>query len=906
MNYPLISEYIDAIKNAEDNFNELTNLRPVYTDEGEITMSSGNYAVVFKMTDGEKCYAVKCFTKEQKGRERAYNQICNSLNGIESSYLVAISYHDAELYVDSNQTDETEFPIVLMEWIEGVPLDIYVQKYKGNPFELYELCYKFRLMCKWLIEQKFAHGDIKPDNILVKENGNLVLIDYDGMFVSEMHDTASRECGTPEYTNPFYPRIYNSHIDDYPLALISLSLKLISISYDIQAKYDNGNGLLFSEWDILHIEDSELFTFVRSLILKESQLGGYYATFIKALSNNKLQSQDFDCSEEVPLLHLLEYWPRLVYIDNERKLKEGELDDSGIIYSKDGRGVIGFDKNTEYNGEDIHLKDGVICIYENAFDSFTPKLKLFLPKSLRYFNSKSLNDRYEMLSWESPWYVYDNGYIYTKDYTEAILWHDKLKNINSKVKIIGAYLYAGKLFNDSWPSNLKKIRNGAFNGASVPNSLSIPEGVVEIEKSAFSGCDAINVQLPASLQYLGSWCFHLCEKLNAVYFANGCQVHEIKESTFCNCKQLSSIVFPSNLNIIGDSSFLWCENIKDLFLPQTLKTIGKEAFGMKSHFGDDCNSKIENIIFPKELKIISESAFSGCNHLENIVFTSKKVIIEKDAFKDCPKLNSIQYNSIEFIGESAFRGCVIDFHSLNKVRFITPGALFGCKISSIGDSDYIVESNALYSKNHKELIYYWGTDTTFKLHEGVKTIKKDAFLNIPNVIILPNSFDENNIDEACFVSVLVVPFFFSNANYETEEHTILSYENVYVDDYGVVYSEDKHVLKRYSLGLPMKEYTVSKECEIIDDFAFGMFYDPDPEFGLSYRGNKLEQLILPDGLRVIGIGALNGCINLKSLEIPNTVVEIRDNAFDLCERLHHITLPKSLNRLGDNVFAECI
>lgn len=73
MNYPLISEYIDAIKNAEDNFNELTNLRPVYNDEGDIIMSSGNYAVVFKMTDGEKYYAIKCFySLSGRSRRRIY------------------------------------------------------------------------------------------------------------------------------------------------------------------------------------------------------------------------------------------------------------------------------------------------------------------------------------------------------------------------------------------------------------------------------------------------------------------------------------------------------------------------------------------------------------------------------------------------------------------------------------------------------------------------------------------------------------------------------------------------------------------------------------------------------------------------------------------------------------------
>ena len=53
MNYPLISEYIEAIKSAEDNFKELTNLCPVHGDDGQPVMTSGNFAVVFKMQDIE-------------------------------------------------------------------------------------------------------------------------------------------------------------------------------------------------------------------------------------------------------------------------------------------------------------------------------------------------------------------------------------------------------------------------------------------------------------------------------------------------------------------------------------------------------------------------------------------------------------------------------------------------------------------------------------------------------------------------------------------------------------------------------------------------------------------------------------------------------------------------------------
>lgn len=63
MNYPLISEYIEAIKLAEDNFATLTNLRPIMDEEGQPIMTSGNFAVVFKMknTANGNLYAVKCF-----------------------------------------------------------------------------------------------------------------------------------------------------------------------------------------------------------------------------------------------------------------------------------------------------------------------------------------------------------------------------------------------------------------------------------------------------------------------------------------------------------------------------------------------------------------------------------------------------------------------------------------------------------------------------------------------------------------------------------------------------------------------------------------------------------------------------------------------------------------------------
>ena len=39
MNYPLISEYIEATRSAEDNFDKLSNLRPVLDGNGNPIMS---------------------------------------------------------------------------------------------------------------------------------------------------------------------------------------------------------------------------------------------------------------------------------------------------------------------------------------------------------------------------------------------------------------------------------------------------------------------------------------------------------------------------------------------------------------------------------------------------------------------------------------------------------------------------------------------------------------------------------------------------------------------------------------------------------------------------------------------------------------------------------------------------
>lgn len=313
MNYPLISEYIEAIKAAEDNFEKLTNLRAVLGDDGQPVMTSGNFAVVFKMKDEEtgKLYALKCFTKEQQGREEAYCQIADELKNVDSPYLVSLRYLDKELFVDTEQTDETEFPVLLMDWVEGKTLDKYLRENLDDKYALEMLVYRFCQLAQWLIPQPFAHGDLKPDNIIVREDGSLVLVDYDGMYVPSMKGQKARELGSPDFRHPLRTEDdFDEHIDDFPLVSILLSLKTVSIAPSFLARFVINDRLLFAEKDYKDISNCEkinaLFSlgnkdirrvlriFMLSISSANTEYSLFLSNFLKNVENDKTKLLEDD------------------------------------------------------------------------------------------------------------------------------------------------------------------------------------------------------------------------------------------------------------------------------------------------------------------------------------------------------------------------------------------------------------------------------------------------------------------------------------------------------------------------------------------------------------------------------------------------------------------------------------
>lgn len=294
MNYPLISEYVEAIKLAEDNLEQLSYLRPVLDDERRPVMSSGNFAVVFKMKDERdgKFYALKCFIKDQEGRTDAYKQIADELEYVSKDFITSIKYLEKELFVDTNNSDVSEFPVLMMDWVDGVTLDKYIREHLNNQYDLRLITFQFCRLAAWLMAQPFAHGDLKPDNILVKNDGSLVMVDYDGMFVPAMKGQKARETGSPDYRHPQRTiNDFNENIDDFSLATIAMQLYAISLKPDLLTT-TQGDTLLLTETDYRDLGKCQMMSNLLSLV-NDAEFAKLLGLFFLSYSENSLSKVSF-------------------------------------------------------------------------------------------------------------------------------------------------------------------------------------------------------------------------------------------------------------------------------------------------------------------------------------------------------------------------------------------------------------------------------------------------------------------------------------------------------------------------------------------------------------------------------------------------------------------------------------
>lgn len=325
MPYPQLSEYVKSIRDASDNFDKLSDLRPVMDKLGEPLRSVGGFAVVFKMQDKDtgKMYAIKCFHEEQSERKKSYEIISQTLRKNSSPYLMEVNYLEKELFVDTMLSDETEYPVLQMDWIEGETMESYIASHHRDILAIKSIYERFCDLALWLRTKPFAHGDIKPDNIMIKNDGSLVLIDYDGMFVPDFAGKKSPTTGTQAFSHPSRTADdFNKDIDDFALASISISLLAMSEDASLYQTYGAPDRLLFSSSDYNDFPNSAIYKKLLGLGGLFPKLLELFDTCLKSNdSNTSLYDNIFDLQTKAPeIISFESRYGYIVYEEDEINL----------------------------------------------------------------------------------------------------------------------------------------------------------------------------------------------------------------------------------------------------------------------------------------------------------------------------------------------------------------------------------------------------------------------------------------------------------------------------------------------------------------------------------------------------------------------------------------------------------
>lgn len=733
MQYPLISEYIEAIRYAEDNFDKLSNLRPVLDDNGNPVMSSGNFAVVFKMKDIEtdKLYAVKCFIREQEERQERYREIIKVLDEIKSPYFVSTHYYDKELFVDTTQDDETEFPVLVMDWVDGISLDDYMKAIESKQFLRELLANQFQKLVCWLLPKHYAHGDLKPDNILVRDDGSIVLVDYDGMFVPSLRGKDALEMGTPMYRHIGRTlSFYNEYIDDFAAVKILLLLKVNALSAISYNQYAAGNNVEFMRL-FEHLLNHSTIAPLLAAYIMVSTFGRIDRQQVSCLLSD---NSDFNYNKESSLQDLAREG------DTIAMQELASLYANGIYVPQNTSKAMQWNMLAKLLGN-VNVTCGICkCISDNndfiinneAILSQLKKNRInfaYCKEGERLYSDKKYEqaiywfqkaaDAGNSAAQKNLAICYFNGYGVEKDVEKAIYWWQKAADAgNSTAQNSLAYRYfAG----DGVEKDVEKAVYWWQKAADAGNSGA--EYMLELCCKMFNIKDSVNIN-PHEIGNIGECntaSYSDDGKRCLRYWGTYGDEYKIKDGTEVLCDDSFNDLYSE-----CDGHYL-----KTLCLPSSLKRIGNNVF---------CASISEIICDASNFYTNDGFLLSSDNETLYRYFGHKKVVdipkgvkyIKGGAFSEKDVEKVIISDTVIHIGDNPFAGC-------DNLREIVSNS-----------KKFIVENDTLYDIEEKRLIGCWNCRTShIYIQNGTKSIGKNAFFGLNfQYVDIPGSIE--NIDKTSF------------------------------------------------------------------------------------------------------------------------------------------------------------
>ncbi|NIO08905.1 MAG: hypothetical protein GTO40_13175 [Deltaproteobacteria bacterium] len=263
--WPSMVDYQEAVQSPGSAFasSELCSGTPVTNKLGMPRPICGTFASVYEfITAGRRRWAVKCFLRNIPDLHQRYAKISDHLKKNRwLPYFATFEYQENGIKVRGKS-----FPLVKMEWLDGDPLNTFIEKNLSRPKVLTKLHHAWEKLLADLRSAKIAHGDLQHGNVLVRPNGDLRLIDYDGMWVPSLEGQVSNETGHPDYQSPRRTqKHFHEGIDKFSNAVIQLSICALAENPGLWKKYNNGDNLLFRRRDFLNLRKSSLIADLQKL-----------------------------------------------------------------------------------------------------------------------------------------------------------------------------------------------------------------------------------------------------------------------------------------------------------------------------------------------------------------------------------------------------------------------------------------------------------------------------------------------------------------------------------------------------------------------------------------------------------------------------------------------------------------
>lgn len=614
-----------------------------------------------------------------------------------------------------------------------------------------------------------------------------------------------------------------------------------------------------------------------------------------------------------------------------------------------------------------------------AFYKCTSLESVNIPASMEYMgvgcfggctNLKSIN-----VDSKNEKYITVDGIVFSKDKTQLYIYPAGLEATEYKVPegVVRTFMQAfngtANLKKVILPNSMTVITDQPLTGCESVTSVKIPETATKLDTFAFARCGLIEVEIPDSVEIIGTLAFHDSLNLKRVKLPKNLKSLGIQ--TFENCKSLMEIKIPEGLKDISSGTFRFCSNLKAIEIPKSVEKIGDEAFlgcekltiycykdsyaetyakenGFKyCYIGE--NEEIAEIIIDKNKETIyvndsfqlMASIFPSNVANKNIIWESdnpnvasvdenglvkglvpgttviRAVIQDGGNFAECSvtvwKKIDENANSYDVDGGKIYynpdNGEIIGCDS-SVTSAVIPSFINGVKITGIGKGAF-----SQCSKLNSVVI---PEGATFISNMAFSSCQKLTNVTIPKSI---RSIGDYAFNKSGLTSINIPSSVVSIGEYaflECKSLTSINVDNrntVYTSENGVLFNKSKTKLISYPVGLQNTEYIIPESVTSINGKAFSGVQSlksveiPNSIINISnmafYNCISLTNVKMPENLKSIGERAFYNCQSLVGIEIPKTVERIDAYAFLNCVNLAGIEISENVASIGNKTFSGC-